>query len=335
MSRRSLLRGSAGVAAIVAAGTAVVGCTAEEPGAASRTGSAGPNAASSRTASDALFAELDAKITSAMKKYAVPGVAVAVLHNGHEHVRGYGIASVDAPVPVDEKTLFRIGSTTKTFTGTAMMRLVDAGKVDLDQTVRTYVPEFTVADPDVAARVTVRHLLNHTAGWFGDDLQDFGRGDDAIARYVASMAGLRQLTPLGSTFFYNNAAVVLAGLVVAKVHGTSFEQAMRELVLDPLGLNQTRFFTDDLVGHTFSGAHNVVDGKAVLDPSFWYVPRSLDPTGALISSARDQLSYLRFHLGDGTGPDGGVILSPGSFEAMHSHPGPGGTIFIEIDGYAV
>lgn len=335
MSRRSMLRRSADLAAIVAAGTAVAGCTDEDPGASSPTGSTGPTAGSSPSASDALFAELDAKIQSAMNEYAVPGVAVAVLHDGNEHVRGYGIASVDAPVPVDEHSLFRIGSTTKTFTGTAMMRLVDAGKVDLDRAVRDYVPEFTVADHAVSADVTVRHLLNHTAGWFGDDLEDFGRGEDAIERYVASMAGLPQLTPLGSTFFYNNAAVVLAGRVVAKVHGTTFEQAMQELVLDPLGLDQTRFFTDDLVGHTFTGAHNVVEGEAVLDPSFWYVPRSLNPTGALISSARDQLSYLRFHLGDGTGPDGRPVLSPGSLEAMHSHPGPGGTIFIEIDGYAV
>ena len=148
-----MLRRSADLAAIVATGMAVAGCTAEDPGASSPTGGTGPTGASSPSASDALFAELDAKIQSAMEEYAVPGVAVAVLHDGNEHVRGYGIASVDAPVPVDEHSLFRIGSTTKTFTGTAMMRLVDAGKVDLDRTVRTYLPEFTVADPNVAATV--------------------------------------------------------------------------------------------------------------------------------------------------------------------------------------
>lgn len=335
MSRRSVLRGGAGVAVLALAGAASSGCTPGDPTGGATAGGGPRGEASSPSSSDALFAELDAKIRAAMKEYAVPGAAVAVLHEGDEFVRGYGVASVDAPVPVDEHSLFRIGSTTKTFTGTAMMRLVDAGKVDLDRPVRSYVPEFTVVDRDVAAAVTVRQLLNHTAGWFGDDLEDFGRGEDAIERYVASMADLQQLTPLGSTFFYNNAAVVLAGLVVAKVHGTSFEQAVQELVLDPLGLEQTRFFTDDLVGRTFTGAHDVVEGEAVLDPSFWYVPRALNPTGALISSAGDQLKYLRFHLGDGTGPDGKPVLSPGSFEAMHSHPGPGGTIFIEIDGYAI
>jgi CubicO group peptidase (beta-lactamase class C family) len=215
------------------------------------------------------------------------------------------------------------------------MRLVEAGKVDLDATVRTYVPELAVADEAVAAQVTMRQLLNHTPGWLGDDVQDFGRGDDAIARYVASMATLPQLTPVGSTFFYNNAALVLAGRVVEKVHGTTYEQAVRDLVLDPLGLDQTRFFTDDLVGHTFAGSHDVVDGKAVVDPSWWYVPRSLHPTGGLISSARDQLSYLRFHLGDGTGPDGKPVLGRTSLDAMHSHPGPGGTLYVELDGYAV
>jgi CubicO group peptidase (beta-lactamase class C family) len=339
MSRRSMLRRSAGTAALVVAGTAVVGCAAEDAADSSPSSTASSPSSSTATtggtSSDALFAELDEKIQAAMEQYAVPGVAVAVLHDGNEHVRGYGITSVDAPVPVDEHSLFRIGSTTKTFTGTAVMRLVDAGQLDLDATVRTYLPEFAVADEAVAAQVTLRQLLNHTPGWLGDYFQDFGRGDDALERFVASMADLPQLTPLGSTFFYNNAGLALAGRVVEKVYGTTYEQAVQDLVLDPLGLDHTRFFTDELVGNTFTGAHNVVGGEAVVEPTFWPFPRSINPSGGLISSARDQLSYLRFHLGDGTGPEGSRILSPSSLEAMHSNPGPGGTIFSEIDGYAV
>jgi CubicO group peptidase (beta-lactamase class C family) len=341
LSRRAVLRRSVEVAALAVAGTVVAGCTADPSASPNPMGGAGgtiasiPTSSSGTSSSAALFAELDAKIEAAMEKFAVPGAAVAVVHDGNEHVRGYGISSVDAPVPVDEHTLFRIGSTTKTYTGTAVMRLVDAGQVDLDAPVRAYVPELAVADEAVAAEVTVRQLLNHTAGWLGDDVEDFGRGEDAIQRYVAGMADQPQLTPLGSTFFYNNAAFVLAGRLVEKVHGTTYEQAVRDLVLDPLDLDETGFFTDELVGRTFAASHDPADGAAVVEPSWWYVPRSLHPTGGLISSARDQLRYLRFHLGGGTGPDGGQVLSPRSLEAMHSNPGPGGTLYVELEGYGV
>jgi CubicO group peptidase (beta-lactamase class C family) len=76
---------------------------------------------------DALFRELDERIDAAMKRYHVPGVAVGVWWQGREHLRGFGVTNVDHPVPVDADTLFRIGSTTKTFTATAMMRLVEQG----------------------------------------------------------------------------------------------------------------------------------------------------------------------------------------------------------------
>ena len=92
-----------------------------------------------------------------------------------------------------------------------MMRLVEEGKVDLDAPVRRYLPGFAVADSAASAAVTVRQLLNHTSGWLGDDIQDFGRGDDALARYVASMTRLPQLSPPGAVFAYNNAGLVVAG----------------------------------------------------------------------------------------------------------------------------
>ena len=90
---------------------------------------------------DALFRELDAKIEAAMARYHIPGVAVGVYYQGQEYVRGYGVTNVDYPQPVDGDTLFRIGSTTKTFTGTTVMRLVEQGLLDLDAPVRTYLPD--------------------------------------------------------------------------------------------------------------------------------------------------------------------------------------------------
>lgn len=293
------------------------------------------SATKSATDLDKAFRELDAKIAAGMKDHAVPGAAVAVLVDGREYIKGYGVTNVDHPVPVDGDTVFRIGSTTKTFTGTALMRLVDQGKVDLDAAVRRYLPEFAVADPAASAEVTVRQLVNHTAGWLGDDLQDFGRGDDAVARYVASMTHLPQLTPPGSVFAYNNAALVVAGRIIEVVTGSTYEAAVQELLLDPLGLAHTRFFSDQIIGYNVAASHSVNDGKAVVDNTFWGFPRSCNPTGSLISSARDQLRYARFHLGDGTAPNGTRLLSDQALTAMRSNPGAGGTLLVDLTGVGV
>src|SRR5215472_14093872 len=153
---------------------------------------------------DSGFRELDAKIQAGMARYGIPGVAVGVLAHGREYVRGYGVTNVDYPVPVDGDTLFRIGSTTKTFTGTTVMRLLEQGKLDLDTPVCTYLPNFETSDTEVASQVTLRQLLNHSAGWLGDDFEDTGRWQDALTRYVAGMARLPQVTPLGTAFHYNN-----------------------------------------------------------------------------------------------------------------------------------
>ncbi len=281
------------------------------------------------------YRALEDKIRTGMAAYGIPGVAIGILHRGAEYVRGFGVTDVDHPVAVDGDTLFSIGSTTKTFTGTAVMRLVEQRLVGLDDPVDRFLPEFRTADPAVASRVTVRQLLNHSAGWLGDDFQDFGSGDDAVARYARGMVGLPQLTPLGEVFAYNNAAVVLAGRLIEVVTGRSYEQAVRELVVDPLGLARTRFFGNDLAGFSVAASHSVVDGKPRVDASPFPLSRALNPAGGLFSSVRDQLRYARFHLGDGTAPGGGRLLTERSLVAMRSGPGPGGTMLVELDGVGV
>lgn len=269
---------------------------------------------------DALFRELDERIESAMARYHVPGVAVGVFYEGREYVRGYGTTNVERPAAVGGDTLFRIGSVTKTFTGTAMMRLVEKGKVRLDAPVRAYLPSLQLADASVAGRVTVRQLLNHSAGWLGDDYASYGSGNDALASYVAGMRWLQQLTPPGKILAYNNAAVDLAGRVIEVVTATSYEDAVETLVLEPLGLKHSGFVTERFAIEEIATSHDVKNGRAVVDAASWAFPRSLNPTGGLISSARDQLRYARFHLG---------------YPAMQRDPGPGGTLSMEVDGVCV
>lgn len=314
-----------------ATGTVAAAATASSLGFPAPAGAETP----SLGAADALLGQLDDKIRDGMQKHAIPGVALGMIYRGERYIKGYGVTNVDYPVPVDGDTLFRIGSTTKTFTGTVAMRLVDRGKLDLDARVREYLPEFATSQPSVARRVTVRQLLNHSAGWLGEYYADKGPGDDALARYVRGMARLPQQTPLGEAFAYNNAAIVLAGRVIEAVTGSTYERAVRELVLDPLRMNHSRFFSDEIIGFNVAASHAIVDGEPTVDASIWRAARTLHPTGGLISSVRDQLRYARFHLGDGRSPDGTRLLKKKSLVAMRSDPGPGGTLFVELDGMGV
>lgn len=259
---------------------------------------------------------LQDKVNELATELAVPGVAVGVIHEGEEHYGYAGVTSVENPLPVDQSTLFQFGSTGKTYTATALMRLVEQGKVDLDAPVRTYVPELQLKDDDAATRVTVLQLLNHTAGWEGDLMEDMGNGDDALAKYVARMAEIEQVSPLGATVSYNNASLSLAGRVIEKVTGSTFEMAIGDLVLGPLGMSSTFFFPNDVMTRRFAVGHNRHDDGTITVARPWAIPRGSNPAGGMSATARDQITWARFHLGDGTATDGTRLLSQDNLARM-------------------
>jgi CubicO group peptidase (beta-lactamase class C family) len=261
------------------------------------------------------------QIRVAMNRHSVPGAAVGIYEDGEEHVEGFGVTSVDNPLEVTPETLFQIGSTTKTVTGTALMVLVERGDLDLDEPVRTYLPGLTLDDEDVARRVTTRHLLTHVGGWVGDVFEDTGGGGDALARIVERLAGQPQLTPLGEVWSYNNSGFYVAGRVVEVLTGETFEAAARDLVLAPLGMEQSFFFPEEVMTRRFATGHLVRDGRPVVSRP-WALPRNVAPAGGLASSARDQIRYARFHLGDGTAQDGARVLGEESLRHMQSEQVP-------------
>ncbi len=254
-------------------------------------------------------AELQDFVTAKADELDVPGVAVGILNGGGEEYAFFGVTSVENPLPVDAETLFQCGSTTKTFTATAIMRLVDQGLVELDAPVRRYVPELELLDSSVAESVTVLQLLNHTAGWSGDLMTSTGDGDDALAKYVALMASIEQVAPLGAEVSYNNASLSLAGRVIENVTGLTYEQAIRELFFEPLGMAHSFFFTNEVITRRFSVGHQQKPDGTIAVSRKWPVPRSLAPAGGIVTNAADQIGWAKFHLGDGSGPDGHSLLS--------------------------
>ena len=137
-----------------------------------------------------------------------------------------------------------------------------------------------------------------------------------------------QIAPLGAYFSYNNGAVCLAGRVIEAVTGQTYEAAVTELVLEPLGLEQTSFFPEEIMTKAFAVGHGAPQDDprgepVVLAP--WALPRSANPAGGLIASVNDMLRYARFHLGDGTA-DGRRVLRAESLRRMQTPLGPGGSV---------
>ncbi len=263
------------------------------------------------------FEKVVRAIRESMEAHHVPGVAVGIADGDQTYTAGLGITSVDNPLDVTDETLFQIGSITKTFTATALMRLVEQGKLDLAAPVRRYIPRFQVADESVAAALTLRHLVTHSAGWDGDVFTDTGPNDDALALYVEKLAGVEQLAPPDTLFSYNNAAFNVAGYLVQIATGQTYEAAIHDLIFAPLGMERAFFFARDLLTFRFASGHVVIDDAPRVQRP-WELPRSSNPAGGIACHVKDLLRYARFNMGDGAAEDGTRLLSPASMRLMQT-----------------
>lgn len=263
------------------------------------------------------FKDLVALAKSQLPTLQVPGAALGVYFQGQEWTAGVGVTNLEHPLSVTADTLFQIGSITKPIVATAILRLQSEGWLELDTPVRRYLPGLRLADEKVASQVTLRHLLTHTAGWVGDYFNDFGPGADALAIMVEKLAELPQLTPLGEIYSYNNSGFYLAGRVIEVVTGQPFEKALKELVLQPLGMERSFFFAEDIITDRVAAGHEVINETLhVARP--WALGRAAFPAGGLVSTVKDLLRFARFQLGDGRTSAGDTLLPSQALRAMQT-----------------
>jgi CubicO group peptidase (beta-lactamase class C family) len=255
---------------------------------------------------DPNFKKIAQKIISEMKRLEVPGVAIGIWHDGKEYSEGFGVTSLENPLPVTADTLFQTGSISKTFTGTMLMQLVEQRKINLDAPVRKYIKDFKLRNKEVAKKVTVRHLLTHMGGWVGDYFNDFGNGDDALDKMVKDIAKLPQVQLLGTIWSYNNTGFNVASRIIEMVTKKSYERAAQEMLFDPIGLEMSFFYPSDLLfTHRFVVGHQKVKDKRsgaidkvqVARP--WAIGRAGNGVGGVVSTVRDLLKYARFHMSNG------------------------------------
>ena len=265
---------------------------------------------------DPRFEELGRLVEMKMAEYRVPGVGFGVLAAGVTTVRGFGITNLDNPQPVTPDTVFPIASISKTVATTAVMRLVEQGRIDLEAPVRAYIPDFRVADEQASRDVRVWHLLTHTPGWEGQ-LGTPDRGPETGASFVAGLRDLPQMARPGTVWSYNNAGFGVAGRILEVVTDSSIHEAMRDLVFAPLGLTRAFTRTGDAMTYRFAAPHRTGDdGRNEVDHTF-QLPVNSAVGGAAMSIA-DMLRYARFHLGDGTAEGGARILTRASLEVMRT-----------------
>src|SRR4051812_23174490 len=265
--------------------------------------------------SDARFDALVSLTDARMKEYGVPGVALGIIADGVVSTRGLGVTNIEDPLPVTAHTVFPIASISKTFTVTAMMRLVEQGKIDLRAPVRTYLPEFRVRDEAASRDATVWHLLTHLGGWEGQ-VSPPDRGTETLKTFVSSITDLMQVAPPGKAWSYNNAGFSIAGRVIESVTGTSINRAIRDLVFQPLGLEHAGTTAGDFIVQRFAAGHTTRDGKTTLQRPF--APSSSVTAGGVGLCITDLLAYARFHMGDGTAASGERVLKRESLEQMRT-----------------
>jgi CubicO group peptidase (beta-lactamase class C family) len=259
------------------------------------------------------------QLPALIEKYDVPAAAVAVLADGEMIDAAAGILHKGTGVEATPDSVFQIGSITKLWTSTLVMQLVDEGKVDLDLPIRTYLPEFRIADEDEAALITTRMLLSHTAGFEGDIFTDTGVGDDCVEKYLAVIHDVPQLFPAGEQFSYNNAGFCVLGRLVEVLRGKTYDDCLREHLFAPLGLTHAAAGPYEAIMFRAAMGHVELEPGTGYQPApVWALARSNAPAGAMLAMRpRDLLTFAEMHLNDGKGAKGTQVLAPGTAARMH------------------
>jgi CubicO group peptidase (beta-lactamase class C family) len=262
------------------------------------------------------FDSLESCVRHWRQHWGVPGIVVGIYRDGDVSLHAEGIGHLEAEWPMRVENLFRIASITKVFTATAAMMLVEEGKLDLDEPVKTYVPDLSLADPEAEASITMRHLLTHLSGLYGDFFDDFGADDDSLAREVAHLHTLRQLTKPGELWHYCNSGFDLAGHVIATIAGVTYEDFIRERIFEPLGMERSGFFAHEMIAWPHAVGNDPVEPLAaehkVADQHY---PRNYNPSGAVVTNVEELFRFAAMHMNDGAF-DGEQIISGRSARAM-------------------
>lgn len=266
------------------------------------------------------FADLAAYIEAAHVEFNIPGVSVAVIQNGEVvYTGGFGTLGVQDDQPVDDQTLFMIGSVTKSMTSFVAATLVDEGKLAWEQPVTEILPEFALADPTYTEQIQVRDLFNMSTGVAPQDSRLFMENPD-VPQLIADLETMPILEPYGTKYQYHNHLYAIGGFASAVANGTPVEQAdagysdlLQTRLFDPLGMTASTLDFEAAIAnpnHALPTTYDLTTGDltpAGLEIEHFVVP--VAPAGAVWSNAVEMGEYLAMELRQGVGPDGTPLVS--------------------------
>ncbi|HET9529596.1 MAG TPA: serine hydrolase, partial [Blastocatellia bacterium] len=266
-------------------------------------------------AQEAALQGFDDYVNKAMRDWEVPGLAIAIVKDDKVLLaRGYGVRKHGEATPVDEKTLFAIGSSSKAFTAAALAMLVDQNKVKWDDPAINHLPGFQLFDPYATRELTIKDLLSHRSGLERGDLMWYGSSfsrDEILQR-------VRHLKPswsFRSRFGYQNIMYLAAGQTVAKVTGKTWDDFIRERIFNPLGMASSSTTIT-----AFNPTSNVATPHAKIEnkvrPIAWRNIDNIAPAGSINSNVVDMAQWVRLHLNQGK-IKGEQLISSGSIKEMH------------------
>jgi CubicO group peptidase (beta-lactamase class C family) len=266
------------------------------------------------SAQEAPLQGFDEYVNKALKDWDVPGAGIAIV-KGDKVVlaKGYGARKLGDPTPVNERTIFAIGSSSKAFTAAALAMLVDEGKIKWDDPVTKHLPGFELYDPYASQEMTVRDLLCHRSGLARGDLMWYG-SDYSRNEIIRRTRHLKPSWSFRSQFGYQNLMYLAAGQIIPAVTGKSWDDFIKDRFFKPLGMAASSTSTNDLKSSdNVATPHGKIDEKVVMIP--WRNIDNIAPAGSINSNVAEMTAWVRLHLSDGEFT-GQRLLSSGAVKEM-------------------
>ena len=263
--------------------------------------------------------KLDKLVEETLKTFDVPGISVGILKDGKiVYAKGHGVRSLTNKKDMNENTLVGIASNSKGFTCFALAMMVDAGKLNWDDKVRKHIPEFQLYDAWVTEQFTVRDLLTHRSGMGlgAGDLMFFPEGNDfKVADVINNVKYLKPESSFRSEFAYNNNMFIIAGEVLKRVSGLSWEEFIETRILKPVGMKNSKASYNRVTNRTnIIDAHTRAEGKVIQIPHDW--SETANPAGGIISNINDMLTWAKFLMNDAVTENGKRLVSEATFHEL-------------------
>ncbi|SDM28932.1 serine hydrolase [Chryseobacterium taihuense] len=265
--------------------------------------------------------KLDELIQNTIKTFDVPGMSVGIIKDGKIiYSKGFGVRSLTTRQPMDDNTLVGIASNSKAFTCVALAILADEGKLNWDDKVSKYIPEFQMHDAYVSQNVTVKDLVTHRAGLgLGQgDLMFFPEGGSlTVNDIVHNVRYLKPENPFRTTLDYNNIMFIVAGEVITRISGLSWANFIEQKIMKPVGMSSSfgSYNRAKSVSNKID-AHAPVNGKAIAVPHDWN--ETANAAGGIMSNIKDMTTWAECLMNNFTTKDGKKLVSDKNIQQLWS-----------------